>query len=67
MSEPNKYLYFTIENMNFRIDAEDDAAAQTVFFLQESSSLVRLFYKWENTEGEKPVRIGVLNYNPVKD
>jgi hypothetical protein len=70
MSEPTKYLYFTIENMSFRIDANDDATAQTVFFLQEDSSLVRLLNKWEVQEGEsntRPVRIGVLNYNPVKD
>jgi len=70
MSEPTKYLYFTIEHMNFCIDTEDDSAAQAVFFLQESSSLVRLLNKWEVQEGEintRPVRISVLNYNPAKD
>jgi hypothetical protein len=70
MSEPTKYLYFTLEHMNFRIAVDDDAAAQAVFFLQESTTLERLLKTWEiGSDGEttRPVRIGVLNYNPVKD
>lgn len=66
MSDQSDYLYFSFDNRNYRLNM-GDPAAETLWSLLDSISLVRLLDSWEIEAAgviSKPVRIAVLNYNP---